>query len=251
MWDQLSAQRVDHYVANSQFVGKRIGKYYGRHAEIIYPPVATRAFDMTRPAEDFYLYVGRLVPYKRADLLVEACTRLGRRLIVIGDGEMWTHLRRIAGPTVELLGTQSFDVIRDYYARCRATLFAGVEDFGMVPVEAMASGKPVIAFGYGGARETVVDGLTGVLFYEPTVDAVMDAIRRFERTAERFDRRAICAHATQFSEQVFRERFSAYLRTVAPGALEPAPDTGEVTSFPTQLIGRFATKPAALSSRAP
>ncbi|HVY81103.1 MAG TPA: glycosyltransferase [Steroidobacteraceae bacterium] len=250
MWDQVSAQRVDHYIANSHFVGKRIGKYYGRHAEVIYPPVATRKFDTTRPAEDFYLYVGRLVPYKRADILVEACTRLGRRLIVIGDGEMAPYLKRIAGPTIELIGPQEFDVIRDHYARCRATLFAGVEDFGMVPVEAMASGKPVIAFGFGGARETVVDGLSGVLFYEPTAEAAMDAIRRFERTAERFDRRAICAHAAQFSEQVFHERFSAYLRDIVPGALAPAPEEESATAAPAHLLGR-AHKPSALKLRGP
>lgn len=223
LWDQLSAQRVDYYIANSEFVGKRIGKYYGRHAEVIYPPVATREFDTSRAAEDFYLYVGRLVPYKRPDLLVEACTRLNRRLVVIGDGEMMPHLKRIAGPTIELLGRQEFSVIRDHYARCRATLVAGVEDFGIVPVEAMASGKPVIAYGHGGALETVVDGLSGILFQDATPEAAANAIRRFERCADRFDRRAICAHAAQFSDQVFRARFTAYLARVVPGAL-PAAD---------------------------
>ena len=240
LWDQLSAQRVDYYIANSHFVGKRIHKYYGRHAEVIYPPVAIREFDTTRPAEDFYLYVGRLVPYKRPDLLVEACTRLKRRLIVIGDGEMLPRLKRIAGPTVELLGAQEFDVIRDHYARCRATLFAGVEDFGMVPVEAMASGKPVIAYGHGGARETVVDGLSGVLFDEPTPESVMDAMRRFERSMERFDRRAICAHAAQFSDQVFLERFCTYLSNVAPGALEESADAHTRAAPAAQRVRRIA-----------
>jgi glycosyltransferase involved in cell wall biosynthesis len=241
LWDQVSAQRVDYYIANSQFVGKRIQKYYGRQAEVIYPPVPTREFDTSRAAEDFYLYVGRLVPYKRPELIVEACTRLRRRLVVIGDGEMFPRLKRIAGPTIELLGPQDFHVIRDHYARCRATLFAGVEDFGMVPVEAMASGKPVIAYGHGGARETVVEGLSGIFFDEPTPDAVMDAIRRFERNMDRFDRRAICAHAAQFSDQVFRERFCAYLSTIVPGALEPSADPFALApSAATQRVRRVA-----------
>lgn len=224
LWDQLSAQRVDHYIANSQFVSQRIRKYYGKAAKVIYPPVATEQFDASRPAEDFYLYVGRMVPYKRPDLLVRACEQLGRRLVMIGDGELLPRLRKLAGPHTQLLGTQSPEVIRDYYARCRATLFPGIEDFGLVPVEAMASGKPVIAFAYGGALETVVEGVTGVLFHEATSEAVMDAIIRFERGAGRFDRQVIRDHAAGFSEAVFKRNFLQHMREIAPSALIQAPD---------------------------
>jgi glycosyltransferase involved in cell wall biosynthesis len=211
LWDQTSAQRVDHYVANSQFVARRIDKYYRRAADVIYPPVAIDSFDPSRPSEDFYLSVGQLVRYKRPDLLVEAFNELKRPLVIIGDGEMLPQLRRMARPNIRLLGRQPFEVIRDHYARCRALVFPGIEDFGMVPVEAMASGKPVIAFNQGGARETVIDGVTGVLFQEQTARAVGDAVRCFEQAARQFDAQTIRAHAKQFSEQAFKDRFRMFL----------------------------------------
>lgn len=211
LWDQTSAQRVDRYVANSQFVAKRIEKYYRRSSDVIYPPVAIDSFDASQPAEDFYLSVGQLVRYKRIDLLVEAFNQLQRRLVVIGDGDMLPALRRMAKPNVQLLGRQSFEIIRSYYSRCRALVFPGIEDFGMVPVEAMASGKPVIAFSQGGVRESVIDGLSGLLFHEQTPDAVMDAVMRFESVEGDFDRQAIRSHSRQFSEQTFKDRFRKFL----------------------------------------
>ncbi len=211
LWDQTSAQRVDRYIANSQFVAKRIEKYYRRSSDVIYPPVAVDSFDASRPAENFYLSVGQLVRYKRIDLLIEAFNETGRPLVVIGDGEMLPALRRMAKPNVRLLGRQPFEVIRSHYARCRALVFPGIEDFGMVPVEAMASGKPVVAFSQGGARETVIDGVSGVLFHEQTPGALTEAILRFESMEDEFDRQAIRAHATQFSEQAFKDRFRAML----------------------------------------
>lgn len=224
IWDQTSAQRVDRYIANSQFVARRIEKYYRRSADVIYPPVAIDAFeDASRPAEEFYLSVGQLVRYKRIDLLVQAFNELGRPLVIIGDGEALPTLRRAAKPNIRLLGPQPFDVIRNHYSRCRALVFPGIEDFGIVPVEAMASAKPVIAFGQGGARETVVDGLTGLHFHEQTPNALSEAILRFERIAETFDGQIIRKHARQFSAETFKDRFRAAVGNIAPAKPEALP----------------------------
>jgi glycosyltransferase involved in cell wall biosynthesis len=226
MWDQLSAQRVDHYLANSQFVAQRIATYYRRSAQVIHPPVAVDSFDASRASEDFYLSVGQLVAYKRPELLVRAFNELGKPLVIIGEGEMLSRLRALAAPNVRLLGRQPFDVIRDHYARCRALVFAGVEDFGIAPVEAMASGKPVIAYGYGGLRETVVEGLSGMFFHEQSPGAIVRAIRDFESRMMAFDPAAIRAHAARFSVQEFKTRFAAFVDTLgAGGAMRTASRT--------------------------
>lgn len=216
MWDQLSAQRVDHFIANSEFVATRIKKYYGRESHVINPPVAVQSFRDSGTNGDFYLWVGQLVAYKRPDLLVEAFNQLQKPLVVIGEGEMLPRLRRMAGPNIRLLGKQPFEAIVEHYARCRAVVFPGIEDFGIVPVEAMASGKPVIAFNYGGARETVIDGVTGILFQEQTTSSLIEAINAFERES-RFDSQVIRAHAERFSVQVFERKFSALVDRVVSG----------------------------------
>ena len=216
IWDRASADRVDHFVANSAFVARRIWKYYRREAVVIHPPVAVDDFSISEQRDDFYLMVGQLVRYKRADLAVEAFTRMGKRLVVIGEGEQLKELRRMAGANVVLLGHQPFDVIRDHYARCRALIFPGVEDFGMVPVEAMASGRPVIALRQGGALETVVDGETGIFFDQQTSESLAEAVLRFEACENDFNPSAIRAHAELFGQARFQEEFLRFLRTVVP-----------------------------------
>lgn len=203
IWDVTTASRVDRFVAISRHVQNRIRKYYGRDSSVVVPPVDTDAFDVGDARGDFYLVAGQLVGYKRADLAIEACNRLGRRLLVIGEGGEFKRLARMAGPTVTMLGWQPFDAMREKMRTCRALLFPGEEDFGIVPVEAMASGRPVIAYGRGGATETVIDGRTGVLFDEQTADGCVQAILRFERSEQDFDPAAIRRHAKGFSRDVF------------------------------------------------
>jgi glycosyltransferase involved in cell wall biosynthesis len=203
LWDTVSASRVDRYVANSNAVAGRIRRYYGREAEIVWPPVDVDAFHPVGDDQrgDYMLMVGELVAYKRPELAVEAFNRMGRKLVVIGGGEMLGRIRRLAGPTITVLGPAPFADLRHHYAHCQALIFPGEEDFGIVPVEAMASGRPVIAYGRGGATETVRPGVSGVLFDEQTVDALIDAVEGF-RDGD-FDPAAIVSHARGFSRDVF------------------------------------------------
>jgi glycosyltransferase involved in cell wall biosynthesis len=205
LWDRVSADRVDHFVANSHEVAARIRRHYGRDSEVIYPPVdVERITPSGTDPEDFYLVVARLVPYKRVDLAVAAANRLGRRLLIVGEGSERRKLESIAGPTVEFLGRRTDEEIAELYARCRAFLFPGLEDFGIAPVEAQAAGRPVIAFGAGGALETVVDGKTGVLFPMQTPEALVAAITRLEATS--FDAALCRRNAERFSAERFRTR---------------------------------------------
>lgn len=209
-WDAVSAMRVDRFVANSHHVAKRIRKHWRRDASVVHPPVAVDAF-APQPAMvgDFYLCLGQLVGYKRVDMAIRACNVSGRRLVIIGDGEQRAALEAIAGPTVTFMGRQDDGVIRDHYARCRALLFPGEEDFGIVPVEAMASGRPVIALAKGGACETVVDGVTGMLYAEQTVEGLLAALDRFEQEMGKFDAATLAAHAVRFHESRFCAAFAA------------------------------------------
>jgi glycosyltransferase involved in cell wall biosynthesis len=212
-WDQVSAQRVDRYVANSGFVASRIWKYYRRRSVVIYPPVAVEEFEVSTTHDGFYLSVGQLVPYKRADLLVQAFNSSGKRLVIVGEGALLKKLRRVAKANVELVGWQSAAAIRNYYARCRALIFPGVEDFGIVPVEAMATGKPVIALAKGGALETIIDGVTGVFFDEQSAQGIVDAVHKFEAIEQPFDPAAIRARAEMFSSERFAARFKEFIDT--------------------------------------
>jgi glycosyltransferase involved in cell wall biosynthesis len=204
MWDRLAADRVDRFIAISTEVQRRIHKYYRRDSVVIYPPVDTGRFSIASSHDDYYLSVGRLVPYKRVDLAVQACTRLGLPLKVGGAGRDLPRLKAMAGPTVEFLGYVPDDELDDLMACCKAFLFAGAEDFGITPVQAMAAGRPVIAYAYGGTLDTVVEGVSGTLFQEQSVESLVAALSRFE--AAQYDPQAIREHARQFDTTVFRAK---------------------------------------------
>ncbi len=206
-WDAATAGRVDRYVGISRYVAARIAKYYNRPAEVVYPPVDTEFFQPDgTPRERFALVVSALVPYKRIDLAIDACARAGVPLRVIGDGPELARLSRRAGPDVAFLGSPEDAAVREQYRRASAVLLPGVEDFGIVPLEAQACGTPVVAQGEGGALETVVDGLTGHLVRDRTVGAMAEATR--QAVDGRFDSAAIRRHALRFS----RPRFIAEIR---------------------------------------
>ena len=227
-WDRRTSDRVTHFIANSQTVQKRIRQSYGRESVVINPPVDT---DFYTPAaierEDFYLIVSAFAPYKRLDLAIESCRRLGRRLAIIGTGQDAARLRALAGPNVTFLGWQSNEAIRDHLRRCRALLFPGEEDFGIVPVEANACGTPVIAYGKGGATETIVPlgrstAPTGVWFDEQTTAALTEAMERFERSAPAFHSGAIRRHALRFNSKRYELEMVDYLENVLrPAAASP------------------------------
>jgi glycosyltransferase involved in cell wall biosynthesis len=226
-WDRRTADRVTHFVAISETIRRRIRECYDRDSVVIYPPVDTDFYTpsaVTR--EDYYLVVSALAPYKRFDLAVEACNRLGRKLVIVGKGQDEAKLRALAGPTVSFLGWQPDEVVRDHYRRCKALLFPAEEDFGIVPVEAQACGAPVIALGRGGAAETVRPlGTTaepgGVFFDEQTTDAVTDAIGRFEREAGAFDPRAARRNALPFRRERYEAELFGYVERVIRGEADP------------------------------
>lgn len=206
-WDVRTAARVHHFIANSHYIADRIRRHYGREATVIHPPVDTGRFPLSAEDSGEFLVVSALVPYKRVDIAVMAATRAGFPLRVIGDGPERMRLEALAGPTVRFEGWGSDDHIASAYAEAHALLFPGEEDFGIVPVEAMACGKPVIAYGRGGATETVIEGLSGVHFGEQTVDSLLTAIETFER--QRFNAAAIRAHAESFDREVYRSKMMA------------------------------------------
>lgn len=231
-WDVNTSARVDRFVANSRHVAARIGKYYRRPATVVYPPVSVDEFSPSAQRGDFYLCAGQLVPYKRIDLAVQVFNRLGKNLLIIGEGKEMDRLKAMAGPTVKFLGRAPFHVLKEKLASCRALIFPGEEDFGMVPVEAMASGRPVIAYGKGGALETVVPGLSGVLFAEQTADALAGAIQRFEAMEREFGTDPIRAHASAFSERNFKIGIQAVIDEEMRMHRSHAADNAVVTASP-------------------
>jgi glycosyltransferase involved in cell wall biosynthesis len=221
LWDFAAAARVDYFVANSQNVAARIFKHYRRRATVIHPPVMVGAGYISPEVGDYYLVVSQLVSYKRVDLAIEACNRLRRPLRIIGEGEEYARLRSLAGPTVRFLGHLADQEVREHYARCRALLFPGEEDFGIVPVEVQSFGRPVIAFGRGGALETVVGGFptdsyaaessTGVFFAEQSAESLAEAIRFFESNETRFSPAFIRQHAERFDVSRFKSEMGAFI----------------------------------------
>lgn len=216
-WDRAAADRVDYYVATSGLVQARIDKFYRRPSVVIPPPVNASTFQASAVDDGYYLMLMRLVGWKRPDIVVEACTRLGLPLVVAGGGRDEARLRRLAGPTVRFVGPVWDDEIRELYARCRAFILPAIEDFGITPLEAMASGKPVIAVGAGGVLDTVIPGVTGTFFAEQTVEAVVATLQEFDPRS--YDPTRIRAHAEQFDAPIFRKRLRAEIdRCVADHA---------------------------------
>ncbi len=211
VWDVAASRRVDYFVAISDHVRKRIEKHYRRPADVIYPPVDSDFYtpDEHTPQEDFFLMVSAFAPYKRLDIAIEACNRLSVPLKIIGQGQDARRLQALAGPTIEFLGALSDEEVRAYYRRCRALLFPGEEDFGIVPLEVQACGRPVIAYAKGGVLETTVSRTTAVYFQEQTVESLIGALREFE--AASFSPAAIRVHAVQFSKPRFQREMQAYI----------------------------------------
>lgn len=207
-WDKKNSKQVDYLIANSSIVKKRIKTWYGMNASIIFPPVEISRFDISEEKPgDYFLIVSRLVSYKRIDLAVEACTRLGQRLLVVGDGPDRQRLEQLAGETVTFLGRKSDEEVVRYMQHCKALIFPGIEDFGITPLEVNACGRPILAYHEGGALDTVVAEKTGLFFEEQTVDSLSKIIKRFDHYE--WNPEQIRQHAEKFSEHLFIERLQS------------------------------------------
>lgn len=213
IWDIASLNRVDQFISNSDYIKQRIKKLYNREAITIYPPVNIEAFECVEKKEDFYFTCSRLVPYKKIDLIVKAFSMMpDKKLVVIGTGPDFEKIKKIATSNISLLGYQPFSVLKDYMERAKAFVFAAEEDFGIVPLEAQAAGTPVIAYGKGGALETIKEGETGVFFKEQTEKSLINAIKYFEGLEEKFDAYAIRANAEQFSPKWFNDKLKLIVK---------------------------------------
>jgi glycosyltransferase involved in cell wall biosynthesis len=220
-WDIGASRQPDHFIANSRAVAARIARAYGRHAEVIHPPIDLHRFGISYEQGDYYLVLSRLVSYKRIDLAIEACNRLRRKLLIIGDGPDRERLSALAGSTVTFLGRLSDQQVQYYAARCLALIFPGEEDFGMAPLEIAAAGRPTIAYRAGGAIETISEGLTGVFFDRQQPEDLASAIEQFEKL--RWPEHILRNHAKSFSVEVFQTRMHAFLSKI--GARVPQSDT--------------------------
>lgn len=211
-WDLKSADNVDYFIANSNHIAKKIKRIYNRHADVIYPPVDVEKFSLATEKEDFYLTASRLVPYKRIDLIIEAFARMpDKKLIVIGSGPEKERLKAKAASNISLIGYQEFDSLKSYMQKAKAFVFAAEEDFGIIVVEAMACGTPVIAGNFGGTTESVVDKKTGVLFPNQTVDSIVEAVNNFDVIAKSINNSEIRIHSEKFSREIFEKNIKAYV----------------------------------------
>lgn len=222
-FDLRGAENVDHFISNSNFVKERIKRIYGRESSIIHPPVELDEFEFTKISEDFYLIVAALVPYKKIDIAVKAFNENGKRLIVIGNGSELDFLRSIAKENVLILGSQSFQLLKEHYQKCKAFVFPGIEDFGITPLEAQASGKPVIAIKKGGALETVIENETGLFFEEQTSESLNEAINKFESGDHEITPEACRKNAEKFSPERFRKEIKEFLVSKYPELFEEYP----------------------------
>ena len=210
LWDRLTADRVDHFLVNSQYIGERVKKYYRKPSIVIYPPVEIDQYQTSSPGE-YYLMVGRLIPYKRFDLVIEAFNKLGKPLKIVGTGSEETKLKKLAKKNIQFLGRVPDAELKKLYAECKALIFPQIEDFGLTPVECMASGRPVIAYREGGAEETVVEGKTGVFFDEQSVSSLTKALEKSEEI--RWNSKEIKNHSEKFSEARFHREIIDYIHS--------------------------------------
>jgi glycosyltransferase involved in cell wall biosynthesis len=214
VWDSRTSNGVDDFISVSNYIARRIRKAYRRDSTIIYPGVAVDKFLLCNKKEDYYVTCSRMVPYKKIPLIVEAFRKMpDRKLVVIGDGPQFGEAKAKAGPNVKLLGYQPHDVLHEYLQKAKAFIFAAEEDYGIAPIEAQACGTPVLAYGKGGASETVVDGVTGYHFFEQSVDAICAVVGRFENTSQSFSPAAIRTHALRFSESRFKHEFKDFIES--------------------------------------
>ena len=211
LWDASTANRVDHYVANSRYIARRIQKTYGKPSDVIYPPVDVDKFTLREAKEEFYLTASRMVPYKKIDLIVEAFSQTDKKLLVIGDGPDMAKIKSKAGKNVELLGFADDKTMADLMGRAKAFVFAAEEDFGITPVEAQACGTPVICFGRGGARETVLDGESGLYFMEQNTKELLAAVAKFEQNYDKFEPAKIRENSLKFSRARFEAEIKSYV----------------------------------------
>jgi glycosyltransferase involved in cell wall biosynthesis len=214
-WDIVNTNRVDYFISNSNYIGRRIKKIYNRDSVTIYPNVAVQDFEVCLEREDFYFTCSRFVPYKKIDLIVQAFNNMpDKKLIVIGDGPDFKRIKKLAFTNTILLGYQPFDILKHYMSKAKAFVFAAEEDFGILPVEAQACGTPVIAYGRGGVRETVIENKTGIYFDEQTVLSIIKAIDLFEKNIKTFNHVEIAKHSLQFSPHRFKQELSTYLAEI-------------------------------------
>ncbi|MBD3331032.1 glycosyltransferase [Candidatus Peregrinibacteria bacterium] len=213
-WDKITSDRPTKYLANSNTVKQRIKKYYHADSEIVYPPVDTNRFKASTSNENYFLIVSTLTPYKKIDLAIALFNKIGRKLVIIGDGPSRTYLQSMANDNIEFLGFKSDDVVKEYMENCRAFIFPGEEDFGITPVEAMSAGKPILAFAKGGLTETVKSGKTGEFFFSPTIKSMEDGLARLLYNEKYYRPQTIRRHALNFSSDIFNKKIKQQIKKI-------------------------------------